>query len=80
MTILIIGELLDGTNPLLVKKLHIVTGITIEEVVSSHAQPEQVYLAVGVGTIVIDTGDIGRCERAVGAEVRELVEVEQAAR
>ena len=79
MTILIIGELLDGTNPLLVKKLHIVTGITIEEVVSSHAQPEQMYLAVGVGTIVIDPGDIGRCERTVGAEVRELIQIVESA-
>ena len=78
MAELVVGKLLDATNAFLVEKLHIVTSISEEEVVSTNAQPEQVYLLVGIVSLVIDVRNISRGKRTIRAEIRELVEVRQA--
>ena len=70
-------KLLHRADALLVEKLHVVAGRAEKEVVGAHAQPEQVQLAVGVGGIVVNAGNVGGSERAVGAQVGELVEVAQ---
>ena len=77
MSELIGRKLLDTTDAFLVEELHIVAGIAIEEVVSTHAEPEQVEFLIRISGIVVDVGNIGRRKRAVRAEVRELVEIRQ---
>ena len=62
MTKLIVGKLLHATDALLVEELHIVTGIAIEEVIGTHTQPEQADLLIGILGLVIDIGNICRCE------------------
>ena len=64
-------------DSLVIQELHIVAGITIEEVIRAHAQPEQMYLLVGIVRFIVDIGDVGRCERTVGAQIRELVQIGQ---
>ena len=58
MTELIVGKLLDTANAFLVEEFHIVAGITVEEVVGTYTQPEQVYLLVGIVCLIIDIGDV----------------------
>ena len=77
MTELIGCELLHRLDALLVEEFHIVAGGAIEEIVGAHAEPEEVNFLVGIAGIVIDLGNIGRGERAVTAQVAELVEVGQ---
>ena len=69
MAELIVGKLLDATDAFLIKELHIVTGIAIQEVIGTHAEPEQTDLFVGILCLVVDVGNVGRGKRAIGAEV-----------
>ena len=77
MTKLVVGKFLDATDSLLVKELHIVASITKEEVISTHAQPEQMNLPVGISSLVINIGNISRRKRTVRAQVGELIEIRQ---
>ena len=80
MSVLVVGVFLYAADTLLIEELHVVTCGAIEEVVSTHTQPEEVNLAVGIGHVVIDATRQGcGSEGAVRAEVRELVEIGQAA-
>ena len=78
MSELIVGKLLHTADALVVEELHIVASITIQEVIGTHAQPEQTNLLVGIIGIIVNTGNIGRRERTVAAQIRELIEVAQA--
>ena len=69
------GELLNASYSLLVKELHVVAGIAIKEVIGANAKPEEMNLLVQLLSMVVDIGNVGRCERAVTAQVGELVEV-----
>ena len=53
MSELIVRVFLHAAYALLIKKLGIVAGIAIEEIVSTHAKPEEVYLAVRLLRIII---------------------------
>ena len=58
VTELIGGKLLDTVDTLLIEELHVVAGVTIEEVIGTHTQPEQMQFLVKLGSIVIDIRDI----------------------
>ena len=77
MSELVVGKLLHTADALLVEESHIVAGISEQEVISTDAKPEEVNLLIGVVSIIIDVLDVGRCKRAVAAEIRELIEVRQ---
>ena len=77
MTKLVGSELLDATDAFLVEELHIVTGIAIQEIVSTYAKPEQVNLLIRIIGIVVNIGDVSRSERTVRTKVRELVEIRE---
>ena len=62
MSVLIGSKLLDALDAFLVEELHVVAGVAIEEVVGTHTEPEEVNLLVGLGGIVVDVGDVRRCE------------------
>ena len=77
MTELVVCVFLHAVDAVFVEELHIVAGVAIEEIVSTHSEPEQVDLVVGVLCVVVDTRNVCRGKRAVAAQVRELVEVTQ---
>ena len=54
MTELVVGKLLHRGDTLLIEELHIVAGVAIEEIVRTHAEPEQMNLLVGSGCIVVN--------------------------
>ena len=58
MAELVVGELLHGTNALLVEELHIVAACTVEEVVGTDAKPEEMNFLVGIVGIVVDIRNI----------------------
>ena len=78
MAKLVGGELLDALDALVVEELHVVAGIAIEEIIGAHAEPEEVNLLIGISGLVIDIRDVGRGERTVRTQIRELVEVGEA--
>ena len=59
---LVAGKLLDRADTFLVEELHIVAGIAVKEIIGAYAKPEQMDLAVGVGSMVIDLRQIRRGE------------------
>ena len=77
MAELIVRELLHRADALLVEELHIVARIAIEEIIGTHAQPEEMDLTVRVGGVVVNVGDIRRGKRTVAAEIREFIEMTQ---
>ena len=77
VTELVVCVHLHIRDAVLVEKLRIVAGVAIEEVVCSHTQPEQAYLAVRVLRVIVDLRDIRRGKRAVAAQIRELVQMTQ---
>ena len=62
MTELVVGELLHTADALLIEELHIVTSVAIEEIISTHTEPEQTDLAVRISSVVIDIRQCGRGE------------------
>ena len=60
-----------------IEEFRVVAGIAIEEVVGTHAEPEQTDFAVGIGSLVIDTGDLRRGEGTVTTEISKLVQMTQ---
>ena len=58
MTELVVRELLHTADALLVEELHIVARIAIEEIIGTHAQPEETDLTVRIRSIVVNTRNI----------------------
>ena len=77
MAELIRCKLLHALDTLVVQELHVVAGVAIEEVVRTHTQPEQMQFLVGIVRFIVDIGNVGRCERTVRAQIRELVKISQ---
>ena len=79
MTVFVVCEHLGRTDTFLVEVFHVVACCTVEEVISTHTQPEQMNLTVRVvGIVIYATRQCCRSERAIAAQVRELVEIGQA--
>ena len=78
MSKLIVGKLLYTTNSFFIKKFHIVTSISIQEIIGTNPKPEQTDLLVCVVCIIVYTSNICRCERAVTAQIREFIKITQA--
>ena len=77
MAVLIVGKLLHRSDALLIEEFHIVAGVAIEEIIRTHAEPEQMDFLIRGSSIVVDLRQRGRGKRAVAAEIRELIEVGQ---
>ena len=77
MSELVVGKLLNATDTLFIKELHIVASITIKEIIGTNSKPEQADLLVCVVCIIIYTCNICRCERTVTTQIRELIKITQ---
>ena len=69
MAELIVGKLLHRSDALLIEELHVVTGIAIEEIIRTYAEPEQMDLLIRSSGIIVDLGQRGRGKRAVAAKI-----------
>mgnify|MGYP003474138133 CR=1 FL=1 len=64
-------------NTFCIQEVHIILGITIQEIICTYAQPEKVNQAIGLFSIIVHTWNSSCCKRAVRAEVRELIQILQ---
>ena len=78
MSKLIVGKLFYTTNSFFIKKFHIVTSISIQEIIGTNPKPKQADLLVCVVCIIVYTCNICRCERAVTTQIREFIKITQA--
>ena len=62
-------------NPFIIEELHIITGISIEEIISTHTEPKQMNFLVGLFCLVINFWDGSRGKRTIRAKIRELIKV-----
>ena len=75
---LVVGIFLHTADAVVVEEGHIIAGVAIEEVIGAHTEPKQTDLAVRILGVVVDPGDVRRGERAVAAQIGELVQMAQA--
>ena len=75
VTELVVGVFLHTGDTVLIEELRIVSGITVEEIIRSHTQPEQTNLAVRILGVVVNVRQGGSCKRTVAAQVGKLIQM-----